>query len=356
LLSGVLPFDPKELRRKAYAEIQRIIREVEPPPPSTRLNALGPDARSATASHRHSDPGRLSREIRGDLDWIVMRCLEKDRKRRYSNVGALVDDLRRHLADRPVEARRPTRGYRFRKFVRRHRFGVVAGGAVVTALVVGLVLASAGFLHARHQTRMLRKETSRTYRVYALMVNAEARGNSQEAEDVARQALEMTREFAAEDPFNYSEGLHALAHVLAKRKPDEAIALEREAIAIKRRLLSENQRSNLPYSLDVLAGLLAARGEAVEAERLYREALPLWRGMLGNDHVYVANTLDRLSALLAARGARDEAIASLRECVAIRRKVQGENHSATTKTAVKLSDLERSSPPVAAPAGPATRP
>jgi serine/threonine protein kinase len=130
LLSGTLPFDAKTLREAGFAEIQRIIREVEPPKPSTRLASLlttAPPSGSELAARRRSEPKTLLRCLRGDLDWIVMRCLEKDRARRYETANALAADVHRHLNHEPVAAGPPRAAYRVRKFVRRNRGSVLAG-------------------------------------------------------------------------------------------------------------------------------------------------------------------------------------------------------------------------------------
>ncbi|MBX9627602.1 MAG: protein kinase, partial [Gemmataceae bacterium] len=137
LLTGATPFDADRLRGAGYDELRRLIREEEPARPSARLSTL---AQAATASaHRGTDPRKLSRLVRGDLDWVVMRALEKDRNRRYESAGALAADVGRFLADEPVLARPPSAAYRARKFARRNRAAVLTASAVAAALVVGLV-------------------------------------------------------------------------------------------------------------------------------------------------------------------------------------------------------------------------
>jgi len=133
LLTGATPFDSTKLRQAAYAEIQRIIREVEPPRPSVRLSTLG-ESLTIAAKHRSVDPAQLSRQVRGDLDWIVMKCLEKDRARRYETANSLALDIRRHLDSEPVLARPAGMAYRLRKFARRNR-AVVAAAALTAAPV-----------------------------------------------------------------------------------------------------------------------------------------------------------------------------------------------------------------------------
>jgi len=149
LLAGATPFDAEELCSN-YAEMQRIIREVEPPPPSTRLSSLR-DMLPSIAAQRDVEPGKLKTTLRGELDWIVMRCLEKDRKRRYQSASELNEDIQRYLNDESVKARPATRMYRVRKFVRRNKPSVIAASAVVLALLAGLGLATFGFFRARHE-------------------------------------------------------------------------------------------------------------------------------------------------------------------------------------------------------------
>lgn len=144
LLTGTTPFDGERFRRAAFDEMRRIIKEEEPPRPSTRLTSLGATL-TATASKRGTDPGKLAGVIRGELDWIVMRCLEKDRTRRYDGATALVKDVQRYLSGDAVEACPPTLCYRLKKAYRRNRAAVLVGsaflGLVLGAAVVGGLLA-----------------------------------------------------------------------------------------------------------------------------------------------------------------------------------------------------------------------
>ncbi len=142
LLTGKTPFDAKELLKAGLDEMRRRIREEEPQRPSTRLSTLANADLTQVARHRKSDPAHLTRFIRGDLDWIVMKCLEKDRTRRYETANGLAMDIRRHLSSEPVTARPPSATYRFQKLVRRNKLAVAAVGAVATALVFGLGLST----------------------------------------------------------------------------------------------------------------------------------------------------------------------------------------------------------------------
>jgi serine/threonine protein kinase/tetratricopeptide (TPR) repeat protein len=134
LLTGTTPFDAKRLRQAAFDEMLRIIREEEPPKPSTRLSTT--EELPSIAANRGLEPKKLSGVVRGELDWIVMRCLEKDRNRRYETAGGLARDVERYLADEPVQACPPSAGYRLRKFARRHRTGLAVAGLVLCFIVL----------------------------------------------------------------------------------------------------------------------------------------------------------------------------------------------------------------------------
>jgi tetratricopeptide (TPR) repeat protein len=170
LLTGTTPFDKERLKRAAYDEIRQIIREEEPPRPSTRLSELGsrhtpraaadgtrsvPATSSAVAiaANRKSDPAKLRQLVRGDLDWIVMKCLEKDRQRRYETASGLADDIERYLHEEPVKACPPSLGYRFRKFARRNR------AALSTAIVVATAVALAAAASIWQAHRLSQAET-----------------------------------------------------------------------------------------------------------------------------------------------------------------------------------------------------
>ena len=138
LLTGTTPFGGGDLRSAGYAEIQRIIREVEPPKPSTRISS-NTDTIASVAARRHTEPRKLGTLIRGELDWIVMRAMEKDRQRRYETANGLAMDIKRYLAGEAVVAAPPSTAYRMRKFIRRNRVVVSAASAVAAALLLGMV-------------------------------------------------------------------------------------------------------------------------------------------------------------------------------------------------------------------------
>ena len=141
LLTGTTPFDCQRFATAAYDEIRRIIREEEPPKPSTRLSTLG-EALSAVSAKRKTEPAKLAALVKGDLDWIVMKALEKDRARRYETASALAAEVRRFLNQEPIEARPPSAWYRFRKFARRNKVALTTAALVATALVLGTAVSA----------------------------------------------------------------------------------------------------------------------------------------------------------------------------------------------------------------------
>jgi WD40 repeat protein len=153
LLVGLTPFEPERLRRAGFDEVHRIIRETDPPTPSKRLNTSG-DVAAEVSKLRQVEPAALTKLLRGDLDWIVMKAIEKDRTRRYDTAAALARDIERHLSDQPVLARSPSAVYRLKKFTRRNRGLVLAATAVLAAVALGFLVAVAGYVRARQDRQI----------------------------------------------------------------------------------------------------------------------------------------------------------------------------------------------------------
>ena len=157
LLAGRTPFDPQQLIASGLDEMRKTIREKEPVRPSTRLATLLGDELTTTAKRRSTDGPKLVHQLKGDLDWIVMKCLEKDRTRRYDTANGLAMDLKRHLKHEPVSARPPSTTYRFQKAIRRHKVAFAAGAAVALALVIGVALSTAQAIRATRAERAKEK-------------------------------------------------------------------------------------------------------------------------------------------------------------------------------------------------------
>ena len=159
LLTGEIPFDRKRLRSAAFDELLRIIREEEPSKPSTKVSSS--QSLPSIAANRRIEPARLGNMIRGELDWIVMKALEKDRDRRYETANGLGKDIQRYLADEPVAASPPGRAYRFAKLVKRNQLAFTTAATVLVALVVGIAGTTWGLLAASHANRDLAAANTR---------------------------------------------------------------------------------------------------------------------------------------------------------------------------------------------------
>jgi serine/threonine protein kinase/tetratricopeptide (TPR) repeat protein len=142
LLTGKTPFDAQELMSQGIDAMRKTIREKDPVRPSTKLATLQGDELTTTAKRRSADKSKLMHQLKGDLDWIVMKCLEKDRTRRYETANGVAMDIKRHLNNEPVVARPPSRLYEFQKTVRRHKFGFAATGVIIIVLAVGVAMTS----------------------------------------------------------------------------------------------------------------------------------------------------------------------------------------------------------------------
>ena len=214
LLTGRPPFDPKELIASGIDSIRKTIREVEPPRPSTRLSTLAGNALTAAALNQGVEPEALIRRVRGDLDWIVMKCLEKDRTRRYETANGLASDLLRHLHNEPVIARPPSALYKFQKAIRRNRGAFAAAAAIVTVLIAGVIASSWQALIANKALK--EAEAARTT-AEASERRARAAENTQAA--LRRQADEQT---LAARKTAYSSEIRLAAQALNRSNLGEA--------------------------------------------------------------------------------------------------------------------------------------
>jgi WD40 repeat protein/serine/threonine protein kinase len=203
MLTGRTPFDAKELLASGLDEIRRTIREKEPARPSTKLATLQEEERTTTAQRRSSDTTKLMHQLQGDLDWIVMKCLEKDRGRRYETASGLAADLKRHLNHEAVIARPPSTAYRLQKTIRRNKLAFAAGTTVALALIAGAGFSTWSFLRER---RALASETEQRMRadagkliaernLYAAHLNLAQPAWDQSNPDRLRELLEETRSY-----------------------------------------------------------------------------------------------------------------------------------------------------------------
>ena len=327
LLVGALPFDSASLRRAGYAEIQRIIRQQEPARPSTRITGLG-DTANEIARRRHTDVPSLLREVRGDLDWITLRAMEKDRTRRYPSASEFAADVRRHLAHEPVVARPAGVAYRGLKFFRRHRVGVAASVAAVAALVVFGITMAAQSARIAVERDAARRERDRAERVSSFLVSlfeASDPDRSKGEKVTARQILDLGRqrlESELEDqPQTRAALLHTIGSVYAALDlTEQAEALLADA-AEARRGASGPARTELADTLHMLARVRLLRGNLDGAEPAYEEVLRLRRELHGPEHPAVARAMANLGVVVFNRGQYDRAEQYYRQAAAMERRV-----------------------------------
>jgi serine/threonine protein kinase/WD40 repeat protein len=198
LLTGGTPFDPKELLKSGLDQMRKIIRESDPPRPSTRLSTMLEADLSAIALRHGAESPKLIHLVRGDLDWIVMKSLEKDRTRRYDTANGLANDIQRHLNDEPVIARPPSKLYWFQKLVRRNKLVFIAAGLVTAALIIALGVALLAVVRIRHDNEQIRlAKDDATEKLWGSYL-AEARANRTSTETGQRFAsLETVQKAAA---------------------------------------------------------------------------------------------------------------------------------------------------------------
>jgi serine/threonine protein kinase/Tfp pilus assembly protein PilF len=326
LLTGSTPFDKERLKRAAFDEIRRIIREEEPPKPSLRISSLA-EKRTVVAAHRHADPSRLSQQLRGDLDWIVMKTLEKDRTRRYATANGLAMDVERYLADEPVLASPPSAAYRFVKFARRNRVAFTTATVLLGAILTGTVVSVTQVIRASRAERLaesrlktetaareaeaLQRQVAETQRTEAEKMRLRAEANFRQAR---RAVDDMYTQFAEKWLVNQpklqpvqreflQKALQFYADFARQTSADPAIRLEtarayRRVAAIHYQLgdtvqaehagrldLERSQglvnefpnvpeyRKNLADALRTLVPFLAETGRGVEALKLGNQAL-----------------------------------------------------------------------------------
>jgi len=374
LLVGVLPFESDDLRSGGFDEVRRKIREVEPPKPSTRLTTPGFDTKHATRSRR-TDLLSLTRQLKGELDWITMKAMAKDRTRRYASASELAADIGRYLKHEPVMAGPPSAVYRLRKYVRRHRTAAAAAALVVVALVIGITGMSIGLVKATKAEKKALEEAETAQRVSDFLVElfqisdpGEAKGNTitareildrgakrietelseqpliqarlmdtmglvyrnlglyEAASSLLEQALEKRRQALGRDDLVVSRSLHSLGTlVYAKGDFSQAEKLFREALEIKRRFLG-SESLEVAEVLNDLAMALTALGNLPDSEPLYRESLAINRKILGNEHERVAQSVNNFGMFLYRKGEYDEAEKLFREALEMNRRLLGAEH------------------------------
>jgi len=303
LLTGTTPIDEQILQRADLSELQRIIREQEPPTPSRRVRMLD-DLAVDVASVRHTVPPSLARQLRGDLDWIVMKAMEKDCDRRYDGAASLAEDLERFLSHQPVLAGPTGRSYRLRKFVRRNRVGVISGILIALVTLVGLTATTVGFVQARREADSARAISEfldamlisadplqlRVQSVYAPDMPLPPPLASGAPRDVSVAEMVLGASERIDRSFRGKPQLAATAHetigftLRGLGRFEEAERQLRSALEIRRRVLGPSHPDTLRSMLAV-GDLLVQTGRGVEGEKPVRMACEQMRRVLGDEHI-----------------------------------------------------------------------
>ncbi|MGQ0720558.1 MAG: protein kinase domain-containing protein [Candidatus Eiseniibacteriota bacterium] len=312
LLTGSLPFSRETLRAAGYAEIRRIIREVEPPRPSTRISTLG-GAAADVAKRRHTDARKLTRELQRDLDWVLMKTLEKDRTRRYASVSDLAAELERFLRDEPVLAGPPSFSYRARKFAARHRTAV--GAAAVTLLAIVITTAALAYALVESNRQRAAAELARAEAVAvrdflkqmlkSADPNEEANPDLTVREAVERAAATVGDRFG-EHPLVEAEIRQTIGELLVALRAGAAVPQLRRAYEIREHLLGPDDRATLT-SLGYLAVQVEWSGETDEGEALHRKLVEATERAFGPADSTTCEALINFGRSLARPGRLAEA-------------------------------------------------
>jgi serine/threonine protein kinase len=318
LLVGRPPFQAVELLKAGYGEMERIIREVEPPKPSTQIGKLTDAEIAPIAAARDTQPGKLVRVVRGDLEWVVMKALSKERERRYETVAAFARDIENYLGDEPVQAAAPSAVYRLRKLVRRNRLVVGAAGAIAASLVIGFGVSTIMFFRER---------------------NARERAVAAEQAALATSAFLQT---AIEESFSDLLEIDLafeknLAQPDAERRPLSLVVGEVVGKALDRSAsLVVDQFKDQPVAA---AGVQNALGlahldltDSASAIEPLEKALALYEDALGPEDLKTLAAMSHLAMANRSSGNLEKALSVYEELLRRQRAILGPDHADTLST------------------------
>jgi serine/threonine protein kinase/tetratricopeptide (TPR) repeat protein len=312
LLTGTTPLERQRFREAAWHELLRLIKEEEPPRPSARLSSS--EALPSLAAQRQMEPARLTRLVRGELDWIVMKCLEKDRSRRYETASGLARDIQRYLADESVEACPPSVGYRLSKFVRRNRGAVLSASLLLLLLIAGIAGTSVGLARA-----------------------VAARRGEQLAKETAQKRLDQIEKggkilgaiFEDLDPRVEEKERRPLRAILGDRLDRASANLEGESVGDLLVVADLQTRLGRAYR---------ALGQAAKAKPLFAKAFSIRQSHLGPDHPDTLATMFQQASVQNDVGEFREAIALYEQVREAQVRKSGTDHEDTLATTRNLAD------------------
>jgi eukaryotic-like serine/threonine-protein kinase len=385
LLTGRTPFDAIELVAQGLEAMRKTIREEEPVRPSTKVATLHGEDLTTTAKRRSSDSAKLLHQLKGDLDWIVMKCLEKDRTRRYDTTNGLAMDLKRHLDNEPVVARPPSAGYRLQKAWRRNKTAFSAAALIAAVLVAATGVSAWQAVRATHAENLAKQRLTeseaiskfltevfqspdpardgRTITVAETLDTATKKletdlatqparrahlqatlGSTYFALGLPRQAIALQEEardyysstFGAENQETLRAANSLATSYYGAGRWNEALKLREDLLALRRKTLGPEHPDTLT-SMGNLAYSYSAAGRRAEALKLREELLALQRKVHGPEHIDTIRAMSDLAFSYADAGRKDEALKLREEVLELRRKVLGPEHPDTLASMNNLS-------------------
>lgn len=343
LLSGTLPFSEDLLRRAVTSP--GLLRDTDPQTPSARVTGLGEKV-SSVASRRSSDPASLRRTLEGDLDWITLKAMAMDRARRYETANAFAMDLQRYLGYEPVTARPPSTHDRVAKFVRRHRAGVAMGAAAALLVIGATIMLGVQAQRLARERDRAEREAARASSVTSFLREtlssadpwSGGRRDVSVAEALGAAVAKLDQSFLNQ-PLTAAAVRQTIAATYGGLgRFDEAEALARSALETQRKTLGETHE-DVAQTLAVLAELYVKKGQYEPADALAREALAVNRRLTSRDNERVAASLTQLADVLEHRGRYADAHIAAEEGLAIRRRVHGARDARVADSLKTLANI-----------------
>ncbi len=345
LLTDLLPFDPEEMRKVGLDGVLYQIRSVDPPRPSVRLAESG-DHAEAAAALRGMSQTKLLKTLDGDLDWITMMALEKDKALRYQTANAMAVDIRRYLKDKPTFASPPSTSYRINKFVKRNRSAVIAAGLLTTAVLLGITGTTIGMVRAQRAQKEASVEAETARQVSDFMVGlfevsdpGEARGNTITAREILDKGVEKIEGGLADQPATQAKLLNTMGRVYKELGLYTAARPLLEKSLSTLELIDTGPETEAAVVMDDLGGLLRVSGDYDEARSLLERALAIREQELGPDHPDVAQSLNSYANLLWQTGETELARDHYLRALSIREATLGNSDPAVAITLNNLGGL-----------------
>ncbi|MGC1372253.1 MAG: serine/threonine-protein kinase [Candidatus Sulfotelmatobacter sp.] len=339
LITGAQPFDTTQWKNLPFHEVVRQLRDNDPPKPSTKIRTHDAEALAELARRRQTDPVTLTRQVTGDLEWIVLQAIEKDRERRYATPLELAADVNRYLQNLPVSAHPASFAYRARKYVRRHRLSVsVAISAAV--VLVGFAVTQAIELRAIRQQRDRADLISRFMTgIFKVSNPSEARGNTVTGREILDQGSQQITTSLKNDPALQAQLMETMARTYAGLGLNHhAQDLTERALGIRRSLFGERNRATLETESD-LGQLMGAQSHLPEAEKMLRATLQTQRQLLGPNDPDTLASMDRLAYVYANEARQAEAENLFRQTLDAERRVLGPDDQKTLSTLNELAQV-----------------